>query len=89
MTLVPGMIVEVVTVSQRSFWIFRAYQDKGFKVGCFCRWKHGTLGVVDSVFEDGTAIIRKQTDPSVIGIGYSGDLSPYYEEDPPTKSSEE
>jgi len=79
MTLVPGMVVEVTGISKKSFWIFRAVESKGMKVTCFCRWKRGTLGVIDSVYEDGTTIITMKSCPEVIGVGYSGDLTPYYE----------
>jgi len=80
-TLVPGMVVEVTGISKKSFWIHRVYESRGMRVGCFCRWKRGTLAVVDSTFDDGTAIIAKRSDPTVIGVGYSGDLTPYFEED--------
>jgi hypothetical protein len=80
MILTPGMIVEVSHISKKSFWLARMYQERGMRVGCVCRWKRGTLGVVDSVYSDGTVIVTKRGDPTIVAVGYSGDLEPYYEE---------
>jgi hypothetical protein len=79
MTLVPGMVVEVYRVSPRSFWTYRNYQNKGAQVTCYCKWGH-KLGVIDSIFGD-TVILRQKEAPSVIGIGWIGDIRPYYEEE--------
>lgn len=73
------MIVEVTGVSKKSYWIYRALANKGEKVTCFCKWQHGSLGVVDSIFSDGTVILKKRGYESIIGVGYYGDLTPYYE----------
>jgi hypothetical protein len=77
---IPGMIVEITGMSKKSYWLYRAYSQKVPGITCACKWKKGTLAIVDHFYEDGSVIITQKENPKIIGITYYSDIAPYYEE---------